>query len=390
MESSSNYAVSFDTSDSLGTAVAQACQDLKTRFQESIDLAFLFAAGYTPEEFDQYAPQARDLLNASNVIGCQCETGIAKAREFEGQKCLVVWVAHLPGCELLPMHLEYERSADGGAIVGWPEEISGSWPDPAKLIVIAEPFEFPTDGLLERFNEDRPGVEIVGGIASGALGPGQCRLLLNSQTFSRGAAVIRTTGTSYLHTLVSQGCRPIGEPMIVTHSERNLIYQLGGEPALVRLKKIFDALPTREQRMVETGLHLGRAINEYQEKFGYGDFLIRNIISLDGDTGAMMVADYVPVGQTVQFHIRDHETADAEMQQRVTTMVDHLQPKSAVLFTCNGRGTNMFPELHHDAELLSRGLATDQIAGFFAAGEIGPIGGKNFLHGFTASVAIFI
>ncbi|MCH2183127.1 MAG: FIST C-terminal domain-containing protein [Mariniblastus sp.] len=389
MESSSNYAVSVDTSDSLGSSIAQACRDLKTRFHDSIDLAFLFAAGYTTDEFDRHMPGAQEMLGAANVIGCQCETAIGHDREFEDQKCLVIWVAHLPGCDLVPMHLEYERSADGGAIVGWPDEVNGPWPDSAKLIVIAEPFEFPTDGLLERFNEDRPGVEIVGGIASGALAPGQSRLLLNHQTFSRGAVVIRTSGTNYLHSVVSQGCRPIGEPMIVTQSERNLVHQLGGEPALVKLKKIFDALPTREQRMVETGLHLGRAISEYQEQFRYGDFLIRNVISLDGETGAIMVADYVPVGQTVQFHIRDHETADAEMQQLVDDQVKQVHAKSAVLFTCNGRGTNLFPELHHDAELLSRALDTDQIAGFFAAGELGSVGGKNFLHGFTASVAIF-
>ena len=231
MESSSSYAVSVDTSDSLGSSLTHACRDLKARFPASIDLACLFAAGYTVDEFDRHMPAAQELLGAANVIGCQCETAVANDQEFEGQKCLAVWAAHLPGCDLLPMHLEYERSADGGAIVGWPDEVSGPWPDPSKLIVIAEPFEFPTDGLLERFNEDRPGVEIVGGIASGALGPGQSRLLLNRETFTSGAVVIRTSGTNYLHSVVSQGCRPIGEPMIVTQAERNVVYQLGGEPA---------------------------------------------------------------------------------------------------------------------------------------------------------------
>ncbi len=389
MESSSNYAVSVDTSDSLDSAATNVCQDLTARFSDSIDLAVVFAAGYSTDDFDLYMPRIQGVLNATNVVGCKCETAIAHDREYEEQKCLVIWTAHLPGCDLVPMHLEFERSSDGGAIVGWPDEISGPWPAQSKLIAIAEPFEFPMDGLLERFNEDRPDVEILGGMASGALSPDESRLLLNSETFQKGAVVIRTSGTNYIQTVVSQGCRPIGEPMIVTQSERNILYQLGGEPALVKLKKIFDTLPTREQRMIESGLHVGRAISEYQDQFGYGDFLVRNVISLDTETGGIMVADYIPVGQTVQFHIRDHETADAEMQQLLSNKVNEVHPKSAILFTCNGRGTHMFPDVHHDAALLRQTLGTDKIAGFFAAGELGSVGGKNFLHGFTASTAIF-
>ena len=389
MKSSSNYAVSYDTSDVLETAIKKTCFDLTSRFTDSIDLAIVFTAGYTNEEFDQHMPRIQSLLKATNVIGCLCEAVVAHAHEYEEQKCLSIWIAHLPGCDMIPMHLQFERNSDGGAIVGWPDAISGEWPPACKLIALAEPFEFPMDGLLERFNEDRPDVEILGGIASGAVGPGESRLLLNDQTYSAGAIVVRTSGTNYLHTVVSQGCRPIGQPMIVTQSERNIIYQLGGEPALVKLKKLFDTLPTREQRMIENGLHLGRAINEYQETFRYGDFLIRNVISVDPETGALQVADYIPVGQTVQFHIRDHESANAEMQQLLTEKVNDVLPKSAILFTCNGRGSRMFPEPHHDAELVCRTLGTDLVTGFFAAGELGTVGGKNFLHGFTASTVIF-
>ena len=389
MESPSIFAVAVDTSEFLDAAIGLVCQDLGSKFTESIDLAMVFASGYSPDEFDRHMPLMQELLKAKHVMGCNCETAIAAKREYEGKKCLTVWIAHLPGTQLLPMHLDFERNADGGAIVGWPDEISGQWPAACKLLAIGEPFGFPMDGLLERFNEDRPDVEIIGGMASGAITPDESRLLLNAETFQTGAVVIRLSGSNYIQTVVSQGCRPIGEPMVVTQSERNVIFQLGGEPALVKLKKIFDTLPTREQRMVEHGLQLGRVISEYQENFEYGDFLIRNVVSFDPDSGAIVVADYMKVGQTVQFHIRDHETATAEMQQLLVNQMSNHPIQSALLFTCNGRGTRMFPEPNHDAELLSKTLGADVIAGLFAAGEIGSVGGKNFLHGFTASIALF-
>ena len=389
MESPSIYAVAVDTSDFLDAAIAKVCQELSSKIDDSIDLAIVFAAGYSPDEFDRHAIRIQESLKAKHVMGCNCETVIAGEREYEEQKCLTVWIARLPGTQMIPMHLDFERNQDGGAIVGWPDEISGQWPAGCKLLAIGEPFGFPMDGLLERFNEDRPDVEIIGGMASGAVTPDESRLLLNSETFKTGAVVTRLSGTNYIQTVVSQGCRPIGEPMVVTKSERNVIFQLGGEPALVKLKKIFDTLPTREQRMVEHGLQLGRVISEYQENFEFGDFLIRNVVSFDPDTGAIVVADYMKVGQTIQFHIRDHETATAEMQQLLSNQMAKTPSQSALLFTCNGRGTRMFPEPNHDAALLSKALGSELVAGLFAAGEIGSVGGKNFLHGFTASIALF-
>jgi small ligand-binding sensory domain FIST len=266
----------------------------------------------------------------------------------------------------------------------------GEWPRDSSMLMLGEPFGFPVDVMLERFNEDRPGIQIAGGMASGAQMPGQARLLLNGETFSEGAVAVRISGAP-VRTIVSQGCRPIGEPMVITKSERNIIEQLGGKLALDVVYELFQTLPTREQTMFQSGLFVGRVINEYQEKFEYGDFLIRNVVGLDKELRSITIGDFVRPGQTVQFHIRDAESASVELSQMLVKAVEQRPYASALLFTCNGRGLNMFSDPHHDANLVFTNGKDRQAptAGFFAAGEIGNVGGKNFLHGFTASVLLF-
>jgi small ligand-binding sensory domain FIST len=195
-----------------------------------------------------------------------------------------------------------------------------------------------------------------------------------------------------LQTVVSQGCRPIGHAFVVTKAERNVIYELGGKPALAQLREIFDTLPTREQRLVQRALHVGRVVSEYQERFEQGDFLVRNVVGIDANTGAIAIGDYIRPGQTVQFHVRDQEAADAELTQLLADARSRggANPAGALLFTCNGRGTRMFSKAHHDAEAVERAFGSLPLAGFFAQGELGPIGKHNFTHGFTASIGLFL
>ena len=181
--------------------------------------------------------------------------------------------------------------------------------------MLGEPFSFPADFLLERMNEDRPNVPVIGGMASGGTQPGDNRLLLGADVFDEGAVAVHVSGAVRLKTVVSQGCRPIGRPFVVTKAERNIIYELGGKPALVQLREIFDTLPTSEQRLVQRALHVGRVVSEYKERFEQGDFLIRNVIGIDANSGAIAIGDYLRPGQTVQFHVRDEEAADAELKQ---------------------------------------------------------------------------
>jgi small ligand-binding sensory domain FIST len=381
------YAQSHFVHADLELAVRETTRQVRASIDGEIDLLMAFAAGYSPDQFDRCMAKVQELTGAKTVLGCTCETVIGQRLELETETALSVWAASLPGSEITPMHLTFARSAEDSAILGWPEEITGAWPDESSLLILGEPFGFPVDVLVERFNEDRPGVTIAGGMASGAQTPGESRLLLNEQTFSEGLVAIRISGAS-IRMLVSQGCRPIGDPMVITKAERNIIQSLGGTPALDVVYQLFKTLPTHEQRMFQNGLHVGRVINEYQETFGFGDFLIRNVVGIDKEERSIAIGDYVRPGQTVQFHIRDGKSASLELQQMLKSATAEKPYRSALLFTCNGRGTNMFSEPHHDANLVCTS-DTFPLAGFFAAGEIGPVGNKNFLHGFTASLVLF-
>jgi small ligand-binding sensory domain FIST len=214
---------------------------------------------------------------------------------------------------------------------------------------------------------------------------------LGGREIHSGAVAVLVHGPIRMRTVVSQGCRPIGSPFVVTKADRNVILELGGRPALAQLQELFGSLAPDEQRLAQHGLHVGQVIDEYRATFGRGDFLVRNVQGADPDTGAIAIGDWVRVGQTVQFHVRDAATADEDLNLLLAAAKDEstAQCKGALLFTCNGRGTRLFNQPHHDAGTVARYWNDLPLAGFFAQGEIGPIGGKNFVHGFTASIALF-
>jgi small ligand-binding sensory domain FIST len=294
----------------------------------------------------------------------------------------------LPGARLDPFHLDYQETHEGGSYLGWPDPFLEPWPAGSALLLLADPFSFPADKLLVRLNNEHPGVVALGGMASGGRRPEQNRLLLGSRVFSRGAVGVRLHGGVAIRSVVSQGCRPIGKPFVITRADRNVIEELGGKPALSQLQEVFDALSPADKRLVQQGLHVGRVVNEYKERFERGDFLIRNVLGVEPDAGSIVIGDFVRPGQTIQFQVRDSASADDDLRE---LLVGSRPPSGvgALLFTCNGRGTNLFPEPHHDAASIQREWGPLPLAGFFAQGEIGPIGGKNFLHGFTASIAVF-
>jgi len=239
-------------------------------------------------------------------------------------------------------------------------------------------------------------------MASASHEPGGNRLIFGDQVHAGGAVAVLIHGAIRVHSVVSQGCRPIGRPMIVTKADRHIIHALGGRPALDQLHELFASLSPDEQRVVQSGLHMGVVTNEYQDRFERGDFLVRNVIGADKDSGAIAVGDYVRVGQTVQFHVRDAATADEDLRELLAgvqplgcaTGAGQAEARTpagcgALLFTCNGRGTRMFEGPDHDAGALRQILGDMPVAGFFAAGEIGPVGGEHFLHSFTATIAVF-
>lgn len=353
------------------------------------DLAVLFLSADHADAAGEIAQAVCERLGTKSLIGCTGESIVGTGREIEADSALSLWLAKLPGVRLDPMHLKFERTPEGGVIDGWPDACAESWGEHAALLLLGDPFTFPADWLLERLNEDRPGTRVVGGMASAASRPGDNRLILGTDVHAAGAVALLLRGDVRLRTVVSQGCRPIGKPLVVTKAEQNVLVELGGRRALLQLKEIFDTLPTREQQLVQRGLHVGRVVNEYREQFEMGDFLIRNVIGVDPQEGTIAIGDFLRPGQTVQFHLRDHETADYELRQLLASAKANTSPGGALLFTCNGRGTRLFGEPHHDAGCVRDAWGDIPLAGFFAAGELGPVGNENFMHGFTASIAVF-
>jgi small ligand-binding sensory domain FIST len=265
-------ASALSTHESSEAALDEAVSSARETLGGRPDLAILFVSPHHARAADRLAAKACELLETEQLFGCTGEAIVGTGREVEQEPALSLWLARWPEAQLVPMHLEFERTSEGGALEGWPDELAGDWPAGSFLLGLGEPFSFPADFLLERMNEDRPGVPVIGGMASGAAQPGDNRLILGPHTYAEGFVAFRVSGPVRLRTVVSQGCRPIGRPFVVTKAERNIISELGGKPALVQLREIFDALPTREQQLIQRALHVGRVVSEYQDKFEQGDF----------------------------------------------------------------------------------------------------------------------
>lgn len=381
------FASALSTELDTSAAVREVCAKALAGFDGTPDLAFLFFSTHHVAAAGAVAKQVCEAIGTDNLVGCSGESIVGVGQEIEMEPAMSLWLARLPGTTVWPMRLDYQRSVGEGAFTGWPEGLPDDWSDHAALFVLGDPFSFPADLLLELVNDEHPGIPVIGGMASAGQTPGCNRLLLGRAAMDQGAVVVLLQGGVQITTVVSQGCRPIGQHFVITKAERNIIQELGGVPAYRRLEELFQTLPTRDQQMVQRGLHVGRVVNEYQDQFEQGDFLIRNVVGIDPDQGTIAIGDYVRPGQTVQFHVRDADTADAELRQ-LLSRVEH--PAAAgLLFTCNGRGTRLFSAPHHDATAIKISAGDIPLAGLFAAGELGPIGDKNFMHGFTASIALF-
>src|SRR5262249_51290462 len=291
---------------------------------------------------------------------------------------------------LTPFHLTFEQTSEGPSVLGWPDALSTADAKQAFLLVLGDPFTFPVEVFLRQVNGAYPGLRVMGGMASGGRRPGHNPMLLSGQCVEQGAVGVIVQGPIRVRSVVSQGCRPIGRHMVITRAQDNIILGLGGKPPLVQLQDLWPDLGPRDQELVREGLHIGRVLSEYQESFQRGDFLVRNVIGVDRESGAMAVTDHVRVGQTVQFHVRDAAAADEDLRVLLDAEVGK-SPRSAaaLLFSCNGRGTRLFEAPHHDARAVRAAAGNVPLAGFFAMGEIGPVGGQNFIHGFTASVVLF-
>jgi len=376
----------LSTSASASVAAREAAREAHrdARVQPEVDLAFLFLSPAHLGEAEAAAEAVREELAPRHLLGCVAEGVVGRARELEEGPAVAVWAAALPGAELECFHLVAVQSDEGIAVAGFPE-----LDDPALVALLVDPFTFPTGPFLTSLNAEHERIPLVGGIAVGGRRPGAQALILDEAVHAEGAVGVVVCGLPVL-TLVSQGCRPIGREAVITRCEGNLVHELAGEPALERLRSEISALSSEEQALAAHGLLAGLVIDENRPEYEIGDFLMRGLLGADEATGALALGDSARVGQTLRFFVRDAGSADADLRQALSGALARTRPAGALLFTCNGRGTNMFPEPDHDALVVSEALGTPALAGFFCGGELGPVGGKAFLHGFTATLAVFL
>jgi small ligand-binding sensory domain FIST len=386
------FAAALSTAPEAPRALEEVCAPVRDRLGGGADLAVAFFSAHHADSAGQIAATVRERLSPRCLLGCVAETVIGNGREVEDGPALSLWAARWARpVTLTPFHLVLERTADGPSVLGQPDALAGPESPGGAVLLLGDPFTFPADLFLQQTNELTPGLPVLGGMASGIGGPGECRLLLDGAVHDRGAVGVLLGGPVGLRWVVSQGCRPVGRPLVVTRAEENFILELGGKPPLTQLQELWQSLSPEEQRLFQNGLHVGRVLNEYQGEFRRGDFLVRNVMGLDRTSGALAITDRVRVGQTVQFHVRDAQTADEDLRAllRQDRAAHPRPPAAALLFSCNGRGTRLFPQPDHDAAVVRAEAGEVPLAGLFAQGELGPVGGRNFIHGFTASLALF-
>jgi len=371
-------------------AVEQVAAEIRSALGQggSVDLAVaFFTAPFVPQTEIVRSGLSR-ALSPGCLLGVSGAGVIARREEIEGGHALSVIAASLPGVTVDPFLLPGARRPGEPPDRDLLERIAHGAGSAELALFAGDPFSLDAESVLDALAERAPGLRVAGGLASAGHGPGQNALFLNDWSSPDGGALIALGGAVRADLVVSQGCRPIGDPLEVTRASRNLLFELDGRPAFERLQEVLRGLPREELDLARAGgLLVGRPVRGGGT--GRGDYLMRNIIGHDPEQHAVAVADIVPEKERIRLHVRDARTAREDLQLLLLPQIADRPAAAALVFTCNGRGSRLFSEPHEDITIVQSALGgTVPAAGFFCAGEIGPVGGRNFLHGHTASVAI--
>lgn len=402
--------------DGLKAAGAVAAQCNEVMGDGPIDLAMLFLTAEHLGSAEAIARRVREELRATCLIGISAQGVVGGRLELERTPGVSILAARLPGVEVVPFTGDdlmplADDSPEGlarcGRAFGASESLRAS-------IIFADPFSSPVGRVVTTMNraraEGRIGA-ILGGVASAGTAHGTNALILNERVSRAGLVGVSLKGPVCVDTVVSQGCRGFGPTFVVTAASKNVVLKLGGKPALDAVRELVEGMSDSDRKLLERGLFLGRVVDEYKDRFGRDDFLVRNVVGVEESQGALAVNDVVPVGTTVRFHLRDAESADQDLAMLLDAQKLREPPVGGLLITCNGRGEQFFGRPNHDAtaivrafaptppgEEMARGGADLQpdrpggsfpLAGFFGAGEIGPVGVDSHVHGFTACLALF-
>jgi small ligand-binding sensory domain FIST len=369
------------TTAHLADAVDEAAEALSTDLGGSPQLVVAFVTGDYSDHFHQLPDYVRRHFPNAELVGCSAHGVIAGGREVEREPSISLTGAILPGVEIKSFHLDQDPKSWVGSI--------GLDPDlEPEFVLLTDPYSLPAQNVVDWFDAAYPVSTKIGGLASGAGQPGETALWAAGHTHRTGAVGVALCGNVEVDTIVAQGCRPIGSPMFVTRADGNLIIELDGQPALASLELLHTELSPDDQRLFRRALHIGVVMRDALESYEHGDFLIRNILGIDPNEQTLAV-DLIPRdNQVVQFHVRDSITSAEDL----STMLSRHQygsPAGALLFSCVGRGQELYGVANHDSQMFSEQLGPVPLGGFFSGGEIGPIHGETFVHGYTSSFGLF-
>ncbi|MDZ4831922.1 MAG: FIST N-terminal domain-containing protein [Phycisphaerae bacterium] len=372
------------------SAAMEVADQLAADGAQSPDLLFIFGSFHHRAAFADAAHVLRRAVNPRHVIGVTAEWVVGRKHEFEQSAGLATLALRLPGVTVTPIAFDF---ADGPP-ANWDDaalrQRFGVSDDARATFLFADPFSVQAPALLARIADilKPQTLPIMGGLASGSSQPGANVLLLDDHLSATGAVGVTLAGAVRVDPLVSPGCRPIGPTFVVTKSRGNTVLEIGGKPTLRAVQDLLERESEADRAAAREGLLIGIAIDEYRERFGRGDFLLRNVLGADLRRQALVIGDVVRPGRTVRFHLRDRQAAIEDLDLLLDREQMHEPPAAVLLATCNTRGKRLFGTPSRDASTFARRLNDPAIAGFYAAGEIGPVGNRSWLHGHAISAAI--
>jgi small ligand-binding sensory domain FIST len=356
------------------------------------DLLLVFVSPHHTHGCEHISALAARRFPRALLVGCTGGGVIGGAREAEDGPALSLTAGALPGAALAGFHVEPSTRANAGAgASGWRDRVGQAPEALPKFLILADPFTLDVAGLIEGIDGAYPGAPKFGGLASGGQGPTEHRLFLGKDVHRTGGVCVVFSGDLEVDTIIAQGCRPIGKPMVVTRCQRTLLQELDGRPPLQVLSELYPSLDVRDRELMQHSLFLGLEMRSDEVEYEPGELLVRNLLGTERSTGALAVGAELRPMTVAQFVLRDAHSAEQDLRSLLARhrRASVARPAGALLFSCTGRGAGLFGHPDHDTSLFEEQLGPAPLGGFFCNGEIGPVGGTTFLHGYTSAFALF-
>lgn len=384
--------MTFVSNISKATNMRELITELTVNCDGHYTLGILFITAVDKDHIRLIIEHVRKSVRIDNFMACTCAGIIGNDTELEGQVGACLFLAECPDVAVKPFYLDQENLQSLTSKEDYYKAID-IYPDESPIfLVLPDPFQIDLNRFMNGMNEAFPTSSMFGGLASGSNQADGNLLMLQGEYYRKGLVGVGLMGNIKVDAIVSQGCRPVGESYIVTKAKDNIIYEVAGQPFLDVVKKTFQGLSPEDRALAQQALLVGIVMDEYKHEFNRGDFLIRTVMGIDQPSGALVIGDSIKTGQTVQIHLRDARAAEEDLNRvlnRYKQVCPDSAPQAILVFSCNGRGSGLFKEANHDIQIIQKYLGSVPAAGFFCAGEIGPVCGQNYLHGFTDSIVVF-